>query len=119
MIRTVLKAGDVVLPAPASIKVSDEIIWDSKTGRTLDGTMVGDVVAEKKTVSIQWGVMPAEKMKLIVDTIVAGFLPVTFYDLGEELTISVYRSTLERDVIGWLDDGVFWYRSASVELVQQ
>lgn len=117
--RAVLKAGDVVLPAPVSIKVGDEIIWDSKTGRTLDGTMVGDVVAEKKTVSIQWGLLPAEDMKLIADNIVAGFLPVTFYDLGEELTISIYRSTLERDAIGWLSDGVFWYRSANVELVQQ
>lgn len=119
MIRTVLKAGEVVLPAPDSIKVGDEIIWDSKTGRALDGTMIGDIVTEKKTISIQWGIMPAESMKLIADNIVAGFLPVTFYDLGEELTISVYRSTLERDIIGWLSDGVYWYRSASVELVQQ
>ena len=44
----VLKSGNVVLPAPVEMAVNDEIIWSSDTGRTLDGTMMGDVVAEKK-----------------------------------------------------------------------
>lgn len=44
----VLKCGNVELPAPVSMSVADEIIWSSDTGRTLTGTMVGDVVAEKK-----------------------------------------------------------------------
>ena len=119
MAQPILKAGNIELPAPSSIAVDDEIIWSSDTGRTLDGTMAGDVVAEKKTISIQWGMLTAEKMKLIRDTIVAGFLPVTFYDCGENITINVYRSTLSKDAIGELGDGIYWYRSASVQLIQQ
>ena len=44
----ILRCDNQELPAPVSIKVDDEIIWSSSTGRALDGTMLGDVVAEKK-----------------------------------------------------------------------
>ena len=45
----ILECDGQELPAPVSLKVDDEILWSSATGRTLDGTMLGDVVAEKKT----------------------------------------------------------------------
>ena len=48
----ILAVNGQALPAPDSIKVDDEIIWSSSTGRSLDGTMLGDVVAEKKNISI-------------------------------------------------------------------
>ena len=44
----ILRCDNQELPAPVSIKVDDEIIWSSSTGRALDGTMLGDVVAEKR-----------------------------------------------------------------------
>ena len=50
----ILQCDGQELPAPVSIKVDDEIIWSSSTGRALDGTMLGDVVAKKKTLSISW-----------------------------------------------------------------
>ena len=53
----ILQCDGQELPAPVSIKVDDEIIWSSSTGRALDGTMLGDVVAKKKTLSISWGVL--------------------------------------------------------------
>lgn len=43
--KEVLKAGSLVLPAPVSISVNDELIWSSDTGRTMNGTMVGEVIA--------------------------------------------------------------------------
>ena len=49
----VLKCGNVELPAPVSMSVADEIIWSSDTGRTLTGTMVGDVVAEKSVYQME------------------------------------------------------------------
>ena len=60
----ILKSGDVVLPAPTSLTVSDEIIWTSDTGRTLSGTMVGDVVAEKKNLTIKWEFLTEEQVKV-------------------------------------------------------
>ena len=43
-----LRAGKTNLPAPTSMTVNDEIIWSEDTGRTLNGTMVGEAIAEKQ-----------------------------------------------------------------------
>lgn len=48
MAEAVLKAGSVELPAPVSLSIADELIWTADTGRTLNGKMTGDVVAEKR-----------------------------------------------------------------------
>ena len=117
--REILSAGSIVLPAPVSLSVSNEIIWSSDTGRTLSGLMVGDPVAEKKTVGIKWGVLPESDIAVIKETLVAGFFPVTFCDDGIEITIESYRGTLTKEHIGWLGDGIYWYRSASVDLIER
>lgn len=116
---TYLKAGTVALPAPVQISVSDEIIWSSNTGRsTNSGKMVGDVVAEKKTVDIEWGVLTATEMKTISNNLKSGFHPVSFYDNGEMLTITSYRGTLKKEYLGMIG-GVHYYKSASVSIIQQ
>ena len=56
-----LKCGNTDLPGPVKMSVSDEIIWSSDTGRTLDGTMMGDVVAEKKNLKIDWSWLTAQQ----------------------------------------------------------
>ena len=43
----VLKAKGVQLPSPVSMSTNDELIWTADTGRLMDGTMVGEIVAEK------------------------------------------------------------------------
>lgn len=115
----ILRCDGQELPAPVSIKVDDEIIWSSSTGRALDGTMLGDVVAEKKTLAINWGVLQEDALVLIKSKLIAGFFPITFHDDGQDITITSYRSTLSKEVIGRLDDGIFYYRSASVSIIQQ
>ena len=114
-----LESGTTALPDPVSITVGDEIIWSTDTGRTLSGLMVGDVVAEKKKLSIAWEFLKESEVATIKNTIVAGFVPLTFRDGGATFTIQVYRGTLTKEQLGELGDGIFWYRSASVELVQQ
>lgn len=54
MAKKILWSGSVTLPAPVEISVNDEIIWSSNTGRLASGEMAGDVIAEKKDVSIKW-----------------------------------------------------------------
>ena len=61
----ILTANGVALPAPTVIKIDNEIIWSSNTGRTSSGAMAGDVVAEKKTVTIEWGVLQESEMAKI------------------------------------------------------
>lgn len=116
---TYLKAGSVALPAPVRISVADEILWSSNTGRSANsGKMIGDVVAEKKTIDIEWGVLTASEMKTISNNLKSGFYPVSFYDDGEMLTITSYRGTLKKEYLG-IVGGVHYYRSASVSIVQQ
>lgn len=115
----ILSAGGVALPAPVSLSVANQIIWSASTGRSADGTMVGDVITEKKTLEVSWGILTEAEYLLIRKHLTSGFFPITFHDDGVDLTVSSYRGELKYDVLGWLGDGVFYYRSASVNIVQQ
>lgn len=115
----ICRAGDTDLPAPVSISVDDEIIWSANTGRTVSGLMAGDIVAEKMTVKIRWGVLQDGELALIKKKLIAGFFSFTFHDAGLDITIDSYRGVLSKEQIGPLGDGIFWYRSASVDLIQQ
>lgn len=115
----ILTAGGVALPAPIKISTADEIIWSSNAGRSSDGTFIGDIIAEKKTLNIEWGILQESELLLIKNNLVSGFFPITFRDDGTEVTISTYRGTLSKEQIGYLGDGIFWYRSASVSIIQQ
>lgn len=115
----ILKAGSVVLPAPVQISVDDEIIWTSDTGRTLSGQMVGDVLAEKKNVKIDWRFLPESDVVKIKQYLTTGFYPVTFHDDGMDITIEVYRGTLSKVHKGYIGDGIYWYSSVSVSLIER
>lgn len=115
----ILMCGDIVLPAPVSLSIGDEIIWSSDTGRTASGDMVGDVIAEKKTLTIAWGILKESEYLIIRNNLKAGFFPLTFHDDGIDMTITSYRGTITKEVIGTLDDGIFYYRSANVNIIQQ
>lgn len=114
----ILLCNGVALPAPVSLKVDDEIIWSTNTGRVDNGDMVGDVVAEKKTISIEWGVLKEDEMRLIKDSLSAGFFSFSFYD-GGNITMSAYRGTLSKELIGELGDGVRWYKKVTVKVIQK
>lgn len=115
----ILKCGDIDLPSPVKMSANDEIIWSSDTGRTLDGTMMGDVIAEKKNLSIEWAWLTEKEAALVKNNLVAGFFPITFLDYGTEVTIDSYRATISKDVAGYIGDGNFYYRSVSTDIVQR
>lgn len=112
-----LTAGGVEMPCPVSLKVNDEIIWSENTGRSSTGTMVGDVVTEKQDVEIAWGILTAAEAAKIKKYMVAGFFTVAFPTLG--ISFTGYRGTLSKELLGTLTDGVTYYKSASVKLVEQ
>lgn len=115
----ILKAGTVELPCPVSLSVNDEIIWSSNTGRTTSGDMAGDIITEKKNLDIKWGILQESDVKIIKDNLKTGFFPLTFRDDGIELTIFTYRGTLNKEHIGYIGDGIYYYRSVSVQIIQQ
>ncbi|MGN0299235.1 MAG: hypothetical protein ACI4C1_08670 [Lachnospiraceae bacterium] len=114
----ILTAGETVLPAPVQLSVGNEIIWSSNTGRGANGIMVGDVVAEKHKLKVTWGILTASELALIKSKLATGFILITFQDCGASITISAYRGTLEKEYLGCFA-GVEYYKSASVEIVEQ
>ena len=114
-----LSCGGTALPEPIEISSSDEIIWSANTERSSNGTMVGEAIAEKKTLDIKWGILTEAELKKIKDNLVKGFFSVTFRDAGANHTISVYRGTLSKEHLGYIGDGIYYYKSASVQIVQK
>ena len=113
--KEILTAGGTALPAPVSMTINDELIWTSDTGRLMNGTMAGEVVAEKKNISL----LTEAEMSQIRNRIVNGFFPVAFRDDGIDMTVTVYRGTLSKEVLGRLSDGIFYYKSATVDLIER
>lgn len=112
-----LLAGGVEMPCPVSLKVEDEIIWSANTGRSNTGKMVGDVVAEKQTAEIGWGILTKTEADKIKRYMVSGFFPISFPALG--ITFTGYRGTLSKELLGGLSDGITYYKNVSVQLVEQ
>ena len=106
-------------PSPVSISVNDQIIWSANTGRSASGSMIGDVVAEKKDIAIKWGILTETELAAIKKIMVAGFFPISFHDDGIDLTITTYRGNLTKEVLGYIGDGIFYYKSASVSIIQK
>lgn len=115
----ILQSGDMKLPAPVSMKINDEIIWSSDTGRTLNAYMIGEAIAEKKTISLQWSFLTEQEIVLIKSIMTVGFFPITFRDDGNLITMDSYRGTLSKEVMGDIGDGYYWYKSANVDVVQR
>lgn len=113
------KAGNVQLPSPVAISTNDELIWTSDTGRLMDGTMVGEVVAGKKTVSIKWQFLTETEMLLIKNNMTGGFFNFTFHDDGIDMTIEAYRGTLAKERLPDVGDGIVRYRNVSVDVIQR
>lgn len=115
----VLMAGGVQMPPPVSMSVNDELIWTSDTGRLMDGTMVGEVVAQKKTVSIKWEYLTETEMLLILNNMTGGFFNFTYHDDGANITIEVYRGTMAKERLPDVGDGIVRYRTVSVDIIQR
>ena len=108
MAKKILWSGSTVLPAPTSLSVNDEIIWTSDTGRTLSGLMIGSVVAQKKNLSIKWEYLTESQVKVIKNILVPGFFPLSFHDDG-----------IDKEHLGYIGDGIYWYKSVSVDIIQR
>ena len=119
MAKKILWSGSTVLPSPVSISVNDQIIWSANTGRSASGSMIGDVVAEKKTLNIKWEFLTDPQLQLIKSKLIAGWFPITFHDSGIDFTIQSYRGTLTKEHLGSIGDGNYYYKSVSVDVIQR
>ena len=113
-----IKANGVDLPSPVEIGTSEEIIWSANTGRSTTGLMVGDVVAEKRTLNIRWGILTAAEYDSIRSNLRSGFHPFTLTVDGAAATITAYRGAIAGTMLGTYG-GVTYYNDVSVSVIQQ
>ena len=113
-----IRAGGTTLPSPTELTASQEIIWSADTGRAASGLMLGDVIAEKQTLAIRWGVLTKAELDIIRGRLVSGFYPVTLTVDSESATMTYYRGTLTYEILGTFG-GVTYYRAADVTIIQQ
>ena len=114
-----LMAGGAPLPSPVSLQIDNELIWSADSGRDLSGLFSGDVVAEKKTLTIGWGVLPAGAVRMIEERLCSGYFPLAFCDAGGIIEIETYRGTLSKIMLGTFGDGYLYYKSVNCKIVQR
>lgn len=89
-----LKINGVVMPTPdEGVTLGKEPIWSSNAGRTSSGYYVGDIVAEKRTVSFNFSFLTDEQIRRIENQLT------TFYQIdfvnplnpAERIVMDCYR----------------------------
>ena len=117
-------AGMAVLPSPEEIKPTFEMIWSENTGRAQSGAnqakMIGDVVAEKKTYAIKWGIITDSDMDTIKGKLTKGFF---YFAVATNLTdaktnaTKFYRSEIAGDYLP-VGNTIYW-KDVSVSVIEQ
>lgn len=114
----------VVLPSPVEIKPTMEIIWSENTGRAQSGSnqakMTGDVVAEKRTYAIKWGVIDGTDFSAITGKLTAGFFyfaMATSLASAKASAVPFYRSEISYEVLPI--GSTTYYKDVTVSVIEQ
>lgn len=90
----------VAEPANGGVQITEEPVWDEKTTRDVNtGSMIGDIVAWKKTVAITWPPLTFAQVNTIMSAIGVGakrsFFSLKYAEIGLDPAITVYSGNLE------------------------
>ena len=122
-------SGVVLLPSPTQVTPTREIIWSANTGRAQSGEnkaqMIGDVVAEKTTYAIKWGMLSDDPQSNdyigdVTSRLKAGFF---YFALAPDIATArsqakkFYRSEIAYDVIVVGSD--VFYKDVTVSVIEQ
>lgn len=115
-----LKIDGVEMPPIQSLDIEKERIWSSKTGRTANGTMKGDIVAYKDKLNIVFAPMSDADSKILENAIHPAFFSVTFRDprTGKDKTSKFYTGTPKYPVYSYAN-GLPRYVGTAVNLIEQ
>ena len=93
-------------PKKEGITITDEPIWASNTGRGSDGKMVGDIVAWKTTIQVEWAPLSFSQSQTIANALkgAGAFFQIRYNDFDARQSASylqektVYCSNLPRTI---------------------
>jgi len=104
------KINRKAVKSPTSIEHSFEVL--DKAERTMDGTMVVDVVGKKMNLSVSWDYLLDADMRLIASELNSStFVEVTFNDkqTGELVTITGHPKSFKYSpAYDWVHNKVMW-----------
>lgn len=84
MASLVIDGVDMPEPKQGGLTLSKEKIWSKNTGRVSTGDMVGDVVARKWTLKIEWPPLSPSNMYLVEKAVDPAFIKVKFRHPGTD-----------------------------------
>ena len=120
---TKLTIDGVDLPSPAKVSTNRETLWSSNTGRSVKtGTMLGAVIAEKRTLDIEWINVTAAEYYDILDAMPAGFFGPVVYQSSEGTVITefekAYRGAISNEDKGFVGR-TRYYSSVKVSIIEK
>lgn len=112
------------LPSPSQLKPSLELIWSQDTGRAQTGAnkakMIGDVIAEKKTYNIQWGMLDATEFAKVKSKLTSGFF---YFGIGTTMALAktdaskFYRGNITYEIVPI--GNTLYYKGVTVDVIEQ
>ena len=104
------KVNGYIVKSPTEITISPEIL--DKVERTVDGTMVVDIIAKKRKVDVSWEYLSKEDMTTIVNQIGKDkFLEISFHDnsTGELVTMIARAEGMTYQLYyNWAKSKIMW-----------
>lgn len=118
----VLQIGGMDMPIPklGGLTIKPEKIWSAKTGRGAGGEMLGDLVAVKITLQIQWPPLTEEEVSRIDQAISPAYFDVSFKNprTAAYETRRFYAGTPTYPVYSYAR-GIKTYQGVAVNLIEK
>lgn len=115
-----LKINDKTIKSPSEISHSYEVL--DKAERTIDGTMVVDLIGRKRKVDVSWEYLSKEDMKILAtETKTGTFVTVTFHDsiTGALTTITARpKDLVYQPYYDWAKSKILW-KSVAISFVER
>lgn len=116
----VLTIDGVVMPPVKSLTITREPIWSKNAGRGADGTMIGDIIAQKMKLQITFVPLSDEQAASLDAAILPAFFSTKFRNpcTGKMETKTMYAGTPTYPVYSYVN-GLPRYQGVGVNLVEQ
>ena len=120
----VLKINGKTMPTPKhnGVTISENKIWSTNTGRSMNGEMQGTIIAIKKKAEIEFPLLTPSQVDLInneVSNISKPFIPVEItYPTGGTKTFNAYAGDIAHPVYG-LVKGVHCVVGFKLDLIER
>lgn len=115
-----IKIDGVTMPPLQSLTIDKKRIWSSKTGRTANGSMKGDIVAYKDTLNIVFVPLSNEDSEKLDKAIHSAFFNVEYIDPGTGKTrkAKFYADAPSYPVYSYADE-LPRYVGVGISLIEQ